>query len=196
MTHNPSIQEYGDIIVDAIKRFGGGGLESYADHGFRAERILPPERRKPWPLESTECIWIPPAAGTMAMRAANVATSMDELFRLLHIAVRLGALRANTSRREQLDAFDIIFLPSRVKLLEIREEPIDPHMLAEAKKLVLAGYRFDERADNVIIPEESQRCLHCGGWHHGPVYKLTQEQARVFWAAFVQIKSKRHEDEL
>jgi len=103
-----------------------------------------------------------------------------ELFRLLRIAVRLSELRKNTQRRELLSPGVVL------RLFDIREEPIDPHMLAEAKKLVVAGYRFDERVENVIVKSDSA-CSLCGQSQENKTYKLTSEQSRAFIAALREI---------
>jgi hypothetical protein len=68
-----------------------------------------------------------------------------------------------------------------VNLFVIPEEPIDPHMLAEAEKLVRAGYTFHRNPIDVIEIE---------GDPDAKSYKLTSEQMRVFGAALVKVKAE------
>lgn len=62
------------------------------------------------------------------------------------------------------------------------ESPIAQHDLAEAEKLVRAGYVFEERVPNVIVNKRDA---------DAPLYKLTDQQARIFHAALVKVSSEK-----
>lgn len=68
-----------------------------------------------------------------------------------------------------------------VHLLNIPKEPIDPHMLAEAEKLVRAGYTFEERVPNAIAIDGNDAAQR---------YRLTDEQTRVFGAALAKVRAE------
>jgi hypothetical protein len=77
---------------------------------------------------------------------------------------------------------DIVFqTPGIAVALDIGQQPEPPipaHALAEAEKLVRAGYVFEERVPNAIVNERDA---------DAPLYMLTTEQMRIVHAAMVNV---------